>query len=120
MLYELLTGAPPFTGRSPEELIGKVLGEAVPPIRERCPDVPAELASIVEKALHREPEGRYRNAGELALELESYHDGRRVRAHEYSRTELLGRFAARYRLPLSATGAALVALVVTGALAYQR
>jgi predicted Ser/Thr protein kinase len=48
VLYEMLGGQKPFMGGSPMEVIAKQLSEPLPPIRERCPDVPAGVATLLE------------------------------------------------------------------------
>src|SRR5260370_24387307 len=65
ILYELLTGRPPFRGASPLETIKQVQTiEAVPPTR-LIPNVPRDLDTICLKALEKEPSKRYATAGAL-------------------------------------------------------
>src|SRR5262249_19096479 len=112
ILYELLCGRVPFKGASNAQTIEKLLQERATPVRTICPDVPAHLAAIVERALQREPSERYQSAAELAGDLLSYRAGDRVRAYEYRSWELLAKFARRHRgLP----AASLVALLVLAA-----
>jgi len=114
MLYELLTGGPPFPGANAWEVLGQVMHRPVRPVREVCPEAPAELASVCEKALHREPARRYRGAGELAAEVRAFLTGGRVLAYDYRAWELLGRFAARHRAALATALGALALLVGLG------
>jgi serine/threonine protein kinase/WD40 repeat protein len=112
ILYELLCGRVPFKGASNAQTIEKVLLERAAPVRTICPEVPADLAAIVERALQHEPSDRYQRADELAGDLLSYRAGDRVRAYEYRPWELLAKFARRHR---GLTVASLVALMVLAA-----
>jgi serine/threonine-protein kinase len=67
-LYECLTGVVPFEGNFGEVLL-KVSTEPLPPLRQKAPEVPAELASAVERCLAREPEDRFSDARSLAQAL---------------------------------------------------
>ncbi|MBK8997222.1 MAG: protein kinase [Myxococcales bacterium] len=69
LLYECLVGRLPFDGKNPAQVLRKVLdGTFTPPERAR-PTVGAGLSKIVERALAREPEGRYPSCGELCEAL---------------------------------------------------
>lgn len=69
VLYEILTGTPPFNGSTAEEL-ARLHMEATPiPIREYVPDIPAPLEEIIMKVLSKEPSARYRTADQLGRVL---------------------------------------------------
>jgi serine/threonine protein kinase len=69
ILYEILTGATPFTGCNSLVIMHeRLLSEPVPP-RELCPDVPLRLQGIVLRALARDARWRYAAADELARDL---------------------------------------------------
>jgi serine/threonine-protein kinase len=70
MLYEVLTGRPPFTGSSPLAVIKKVLGEAPVPPTKIFPGTIAVLEPVCLKALEKDPGTRYQRASELADEIE--------------------------------------------------
>jgi serine/threonine-protein kinase len=72
VMYEMLTGSPPFRADNPTALAMKHLREEPPPLVERNPQVPAQLAWIVRKVLSKEPAARYRTAEQLAHVLEEY------------------------------------------------
>jgi len=112
VLFELLTGRPPFTGETPFEVVGKVMREAPPSARTLAPEAPAELCAVVEKALQRAPDARYASARKLAEEVGAYMTGRRVGAYEYSSWELLRRFVARNRAAAVAGVAVLATILV--------
>ncbi len=69
MLYELLSGEHPFTGETPNAIMANAIKEPLPPLRDKAPHVPPELATVVERALEKEPEDRPQTAGELLEEL---------------------------------------------------
>jgi len=69
VLYEMLSGAPPFSATTAEEL-ARLHIEADPiPIREYVPDIPSALEEIVMKVLSKEPSARYRTADQLGRVL---------------------------------------------------
>ncbi len=70
MLFELLSGSPPFTGKDPLDIATKRLQQPVPSLHELCPDLTAAFDLIFYQALEREPEKRYQHAGELASAFE--------------------------------------------------
>jgi len=71
VLYELLTGRPPYVADSLAELVARQQEGAIMPIRELAPDVPAATEDAVMHALARDPEYRPDSARELADELQA-------------------------------------------------
>jgi serine/threonine protein kinase/tetratricopeptide (TPR) repeat protein len=70
MLYELLTGELPYPEARVDELRAKVLSpQPVPLLRESCPELPAELESLLAVALSKDPGKRMLSAQELYEEL---------------------------------------------------
>jgi hypothetical protein len=65
ILYELLTGEPPFGRTTPEVLLQAMTRDLVPPSARR-PGLPPALDAVCAKALARDPRDRYRSMGELA------------------------------------------------------
>jgi eukaryotic-like serine/threonine-protein kinase len=72
--YELLTSVTPFTSESGEltEILFKLFTADVPPIRSRREDLPEALASVIHKALSRNPAERFVNAAEFAEALRPF------------------------------------------------
>jgi Tol biopolymer transport system component len=70
-LYEMITGRRPFEGATPSETIAAILRDEPPPLTAHLPDAPCELASIVAKALRKDPEERYQVVKDLLLDLKS-------------------------------------------------
>ncbi len=69
ILYELLAGAPPFTGATPAEIARQHIEREPVPIARLRPDVPAGLAALVHRALAKDPDDRFVNAGHMLAEL---------------------------------------------------
>jgi serine/threonine-protein kinase len=70
MLYEMLTGQPPFTGSNPLAVMNERLLNDPAPARELNPEIPPALEEILFRALERDPRHRYATAQEMAWELE--------------------------------------------------
>jgi eukaryotic-like serine/threonine-protein kinase len=70
MLYEMLTGEPPFQGPNPFAIMNdRLLNNPVPP-RELDPAISPELQEIIYRAIERDPKNRYASAHEMALDLQ--------------------------------------------------
>jgi serine/threonine protein kinase len=95
ILYQLLTGVPPFQGDSWNETLQRVLfDEPIPPARLQA-DVPRDLETICLKCLEKQPDRRYTRAADLAADLERFLEGRAVSAIPLSEVERMKRLAAR-------------------------
>jgi serine/threonine-protein kinase len=70
MLYEMLTGQPPFTGSNPLAVMNERLLNDPAPARELNPEISPEVEEILFRALERDPRHRYATATEMAWELE--------------------------------------------------
>jgi serine/threonine-protein kinase len=80
VLYEMLTGAPPFIAENALDLLFRVLEEEPAPLRQFAPDVPADLEAICLKCLEKAPERRYATAAELAADLDLFLRGEPTQA----------------------------------------
>ncbi len=115
ILYECLTGVPPFRAATPLETIRKVTEEAVARPRLADPGLDIDLETICLKCLEKEPRARYRSAEELADDLERWRDGHPVLARKASLAGRLGRWARR-RPALAALSGVVGLLVGIGVL----
>jgi serine/threonine protein kinase len=86
VLYELLTGRPPFQG-SVQEVLRQAADpdRAVPSPRAANPEVPAPLAAVCLKAVAKVPSRRYSSAAEMAVDLQRWLNGQPVLARRESR-----------------------------------
>jgi beta-lactam-binding protein with PASTA domain/predicted Ser/Thr protein kinase len=80
VLYEMLTGRPPFTGDSPMAIAYKQVNATPPAPSSANPDVPPELDAVVMRALSKNPANRYQTGKEFADDLERARTGGQVLA----------------------------------------
>ncbi len=72
VLYEMLSGTPPFTASTPEEMARLHINAHPIPISEYVPDIPPALEEIIMKVLSKEPAARYRTADQLGRVLQKF------------------------------------------------
>lgn len=80
VLYEMLTGAPPFAGETPVAVAYKHVQEPVPPMATRGVQVPPPLAAIVDTLLRKDPDHRYADAADVETDLKRFLAGQQVGA----------------------------------------
>jgi WD40 repeat protein len=112
ILYELLTGRPPFTGASTLEVVLALLAREPDAPRTLRPDVDRDLETICLKCLDKDPARRYESAAALADDLERWLAGEPVQARPSTPWERAVKYARR-----RPATAALVAVSVAAALA---
>ncbi len=116
LLYHVLGGAAPFTGRTVDEIIGRVIEGTRAPLGA---DVPADLVTIVDKAMARDAADRYPTAKELAADLKSFQTGQLVGAHRYSTWQLIRRWIRKHRTAVTVAAIATIALAVLGVVSFR-
>jgi serine/threonine protein kinase len=84
ILYEALTGRPPFQGATVMDTMQKLINERARPPRRVRPDLPVDLERIVMKCLEKDPADRYQTAIELADDLRRFLSGQDVLARPSS------------------------------------
>src|SRR5262245_23232341 len=116
LLYEMVTGLPPFRGKHAVEVLNAVINTSPRPIRDLNPKAPAALQPILDRALAKDPRDRYqtmaalrdelkallrrlsRDAGSVSTDSGSYVPLQRARA-SWLLTGTLGRVLGRLRVP---------------------
>jgi WD40 repeat protein len=117
-LYELLALEPAFAGRDRQELLRQIAFEEARPPRRLNRAIPAELETIVLKALEKNPAERYATAQELADDLERFLKDEPIRARRPTLVHRARKFARRHK-PVVVTGM-VSALLLLGALFIYR
>jgi tetratricopeptide (TPR) repeat protein len=123
ILYYLLRGEPPHSGKTANEALAAVVSGAPEPIETYVPDAPQELCAIVRKAMSQVREERYPTAAELAADLRRFETGQLVTVHAYSTRELLARWVRRNRTAVivaAALGLGLATSLVVGVAGVRR
>jgi serine/threonine protein kinase/WD40 repeat protein len=112
ILYELLTGRPPFRGETPIETLRQLLASEPVSLSRLAPRLPRDLATICDKCLRTEIERRYTSAAELRDDLERFLAGKPIHARRISSGERTLRWCRRN--PLLATAVGSVATLLVG------
>jgi serine/threonine protein kinase len=113
ILYELVTGHPPFQGTSAQETLRQLRSAQVRHPRRSRPDLAPDMDAIIMKCLARDPGARYASARELADDLARFGDHREVQARPLNALQRGGRWMRR-EPRLAATAALAIAALLTG------
>jgi serine/threonine protein kinase len=113
-LYELLTLEPAVGGRDRQELLRQIAFEEPRPPRRLCREVPAELETIVLKAMEKNPHDRYLTAAELAQDLRHFLADQPIRARRPGVVQRLRKWGRRHRPVVWATTLVLLVAMLCG------
>ncbi len=113
-MYEWLTLVPPYPGETREQVISRILGSEPAPLRALDPDIPVDLETINLKAIERDPDRRYRTAGELRDDLRRFLESRPIVARRTGRATRTVRFIRRHEV----ASLAALAIVVAASLGW--
>jgi hypothetical protein len=119
ILYELLTGQPPFRGKNDVETLLLVLKQEPIAPRRLEPRLSRDLETICLKCLNKEPGGRYRSAEALAEDLERWLAGRPIQARPVGLPGKLWRWCRRNPILAALSAAALILIALVGAVYWQ-
>jgi len=106
ILFDLFTGRPPFLGEHALVVIQQASEKSAPKLRSIAPALDRDLETICARCLEREPQARYRSAGDLAIDLERWLEGRPIVARRVSPPVRVWRWAKRNPKLAAATAAA--------------
>jgi formylglycine-generating enzyme required for sulfatase activity len=112
ILYECLTGRPPFKAAVALDTLLLVLGEEPVPVRQLQPKVPVDLETIALKCLHKEPARRYASAAALAEDLRRFLAGEPIVARPAGWFERGWKWAKRRPTAAALTLVSVAALLV--------
>ncbi len=96
-LYELLALRPAFQQTNRNALIDEVMQAQVAPLKRLQPNIPADLQTIIHKAIERDPAHRYQSAKDLGDDLQRFLDDEPIQARQISAMERLVRWSRRNR-----------------------
>ncbi len=119
ILYDLLTGLPPFDGETVVETLDRVRHRSPQPPRQLEPRVHRDLETICLRCLEKEPRSRYGSAAALADDLERFLNGEAIHARPISRVESVVRYVRRRPRDFALAFAAVLAVVLGVAAAVR-
>jgi WD40 repeat protein len=120
ILYECLTGRPPFRAATVLETLNQVRQDDPVPPRNLNPAAPRDLETVCLKCLQKEPSRRYLSAAEMADDLRRYQSGEPIRARRASLVERAAKWVRRKPMAAALSVALLAAVALGVALLVYR
>src|SRR5436305_1091866 len=120
LLFDLFTGRPPFLGEHALAVIQQASEKPAPKLRSLAPTLDRDLETICARCLEREPQARYRSAGDLAVDLERWLEGRPIIARRVSPPVRAWRWSKRNPMLAAATAAAVCSAMAAAFLFFSR
>ena len=118
ILYEILTGRPPFVAPDAYEIVRKIRNEPPTPPRRIVPQIEPALEAICLKALAKSRSDRYPTAADLSQEIQRWLADEPVRSYSEPWTARAWRWGRRHRTTVAAVAALLVTATIALALSY--
>src|SRR5258705_2372984 len=119
ILFDLFTGHPPFLGEHALAVIQQASEKPAPKLRSVAPTLDRDLETICARCLEREPQARYRSAGDLATDLERWLEGRPIIARRVSPPMRAWRWSKRNPKLAVATAAAVCSAMAAAFLFFS-
>lgn len=113
VLFEILTGRPPFQGRSDADTLRQVVSDEAPLIRRHRPKISGDLEAICRRCLEKLPARRYSSAAELAADLQRFLRGEPTLARPVPMLERVAKWTRRNR-----AWSAVMALAAVAAISF--
>ncbi|HEV7556215.1 MAG TPA: serine/threonine-protein kinase, partial [Kofleriaceae bacterium] len=117
ILYDLLVGHPPHwdtTEHSADRLVDAARNDQPTSLAKLAPRAPVDLRAIIERAMARSPDDRYRTGKEMAEELRRFEAGQLIGSREYTLRDLIARWLRKHRTAVVVATVAVVVVAVVG------
>jgi hypothetical protein len=118
-LYQLLTLEPPFSGERRDQVIGQIIHKEPRRLRTMDRKIPVDLETICLKAMEKDPDKRYKTAGDMAKDLRAYLNRFAISARRVGPVGRAVRWGKRHKALAAAMGCAAIAIVAASAIGYR-
>jgi WD40 repeat protein len=112
IFYECLTGRPPFRAANPAETVLNVVSHEPASVRQLQPSTPADVVTVCDRCLQKDPHKRYASALDLAEDCAAYLEGKPIRARPLGKLERAWRWCRRNPALAGALAAGVASLLL--------